>query len=91
MHRPAPIAAMLILYGVLFIVVENYNKRRTPRIRKISQITWRDALLIGIFQVLAIIPGTSRSGATIVGGILIGMSRSILSIWRCPPCWEPLP
>ena len=77
MHRPAPIAAMLILYGVLFIVVENYNKRRTPRIRKISQITWRDALLIGIFQVLAIIPGTSRSGATIVGGILIGMSRTL--------------
>lgn len=77
MHRPVPIAAMLIIYGVLFIIIENYNRRRTPRITKISQITWMDALLIGIFQVLAIIPGTSRSGATIVGGILIGMSRTL--------------
>lgn len=77
MHRPVPIAAMLIIYGVLFIIIENYNRRRTPRITKISQITWADALLIGIFQVLAIIPGTSRSGATIVGGILIGMSRTL--------------
>ena len=77
MHKPVPIAAMLILYGVLFIIIENYNRHRTPRITKISQITWTDALLIGIFQVLAIIPGTSRSGATIVGGILIGMSRTL--------------
>ncbi len=77
MHRPVPIAAMLIIYGVLFIIIENYNRRRSPRITRISQISWADALLIGIFQVLAIIPGTSRSGATIVGGILIGMSRTL--------------
>ena len=77
MHRPVPIAAMLIIYGVLFIIIENYNRRRSPRITRISQISWVDALLIGIFQVLAIIPGTSRSGATIVGGILIGMSRTL--------------
>lgn len=68
---------MLIIYGVLFIIIENYNRRRSPRITRISQISWVDALLIGIFQVLAIIPGTSRSGATIVGGILIGMSRTL--------------
>ena len=76
MHRPVPVAAMLIIYGVLFLVIENYNKGRKPRITRLSQITWMDALIIGGFQVLAIIPGTSRSGATIIGGILIGMSRT---------------
>ena len=69
------VALMLILYGVLFIVVENYNRRRKPTVRSIDQITWKMALIIGIFQLLAMIPGTSRSGATIIGGILIGMNR----------------
>lgn len=69
------VALMLILYGVLFIVVENYNHRRKPTVRSIDQITWKMALVIGIFQLLAMIPGTSRSGATIIGGILIGMNR----------------
>lgn len=69
------VALMLILYGVLFIVIENYNKRRKAKIRSISQITWKTALFIGVFQLLAMIPGTSRSGATIIGGILLGMNR----------------
>jgi len=69
------VALMLILYGVLFIVIENYNKRRRPTVRSIDQITWKMALIIGIFQLLSMIPGTSRSGATIIGGILIGMNR----------------
>ncbi len=73
------VAAMLILYGILFIVVENRNRHRKATVRKISQISWSLALMIGIFQMLAIIPGTSRSGATILGGILLGMSRGLAS------------
>lgn len=76
LYKPVPVAFMLILYGVFFILVENYNQGREPVIRRLSHITWKDALLIGLFQCLALIPGTSRSGATIVGGILIGMSRT---------------
>ena len=62
------VAAMLILYGVLFLVVE--NRRATPHVMRLEQITYRDALLIGVWQCLAIIPGTSRSGATIVGKVV---------------------
>lgn len=69
------VAIMLIVYGVLFIIIENYNKRRKPKVTSIADITWTIALFIGIFQLLAMIPGTSRSGATIIGGILIGLSR----------------
>ena len=69
------VSLMLILYGVLFIVIENYNRRRKPKVRNLDQITWKMAQIIGIFQLLAMIPGTSRSGATIIGGILIGMNR----------------
>lgn len=71
------VAIMLIVYGILFIIIENFNKRRRPKMRKISEITWTTALLIGIFQVLSIVPGTSRSGATIIGGILLGTSRKL--------------
>ncbi|MCH1982233.1 undecaprenyl-diphosphate phosphatase [Ruminococcus sp. OA3] len=71
------VAIMLIVYGILFIIIENYNKRRRPKMRKISEITWTTALLIGVFQVLSIVPGTSRSGATIIGGILLGTSRKL--------------
>ena len=71
------VAAMLILYGVLFLVVE--NRRTTPRVTKLEQISYRDALLIGVWQCLAIIPGTSRSGATIVGGLLLGLSRACVA------------
>lgn len=71
------VALMLILYGVAFLFIERYNKRRSPRITRLGEMTWKDALLIGVFQVLALVPGTSRSGATILGGILIGTSREL--------------
>lgn len=73
------VSIMLVVYGVLFIFVENRNKMRKPRTRKIADISWGLAFMIGIFQMLAIIPGTSRSGATILGGILLGMSRKTAS------------
>jgi undecaprenyl-diphosphatase len=73
------VALMLIIYGVLFIIVENRNRHLKPTIRSISQIDWSTALLIGAFQVLALIPGTSRSGATILGGIVLGASRKTAS------------
>ncbi len=76
-NTPPVVAAMLIIYGVLFIVIENYNKRRRPRINKLSELTFKTALFIGIFQVLSLIPGTSRSGATIIGAILVGTSRQL--------------
>ena len=71
------VSVMLIVYGVLFIVIENYNKSRKLSRTKLSDISFKDALFIGIFQLLALIPGTSRSGATIIGGILLGMSRKL--------------
>lgn len=73
------VALMLIIYGILFIVIENYNRRRRAKIKRISDISWKTALLIGVFQVLALVPGTSRSGATIIGGILLGTSRKLAS------------
>lgn len=71
------IALALIVYGILFIVIEKRNEHRTPRISSFSQLGYKTALLIGVFQMLALIPGTSRSGATIVGAILIGVSREV--------------
>ncbi|TCZ80844.1 undecaprenyl-diphosphate phosphatase [Paenibacillus albiflavus] len=71
------VAITLIVYGILFIVVENRNKNRKPLVNHLSQLTYRMAFIIGIFQVLALIPGTSRSGATIIGAILIGTSRFV--------------
>lgn len=71
------VSVTLILYGFLFIVVENRNKKRLPSIKKLSQIDYKTALLIGVFQLLSLIPGTSRSGATILGAILIGTSRTV--------------
>lgn len=74
------VSIMLILWGVLFIVIENKNKGKKASVRKISQISWQLALVIGIFQLLAgLFPGTSRSGATILGGIMFGMSRKCAS------------
>ena len=70
------VAAMLILFGVLFLLVENRNKDRQSTVNSLDEITWKDALIIGIWQVIAaLLPGTSRSGATIVGALLLGISR----------------
>lgn len=70
------IAIMLILYGVAFILIENWNKKRTPKVATLNDISYQTAFIIGLFQVLSMIPGTSRSGATIVGALLIGVSRT---------------
>jgi len=70
------VAVMLIVYGGAFILVERRNTQTAPAIRKTSQIDYRTALLMGAFQCLSLIPGTSRSGATILGGIFLGVSRS---------------
>ncbi len=71
------VAVTLIVYGVLFIILENRNKTLKPKIRSFSQLTYSHALFIGAFQVLALIPGTSRSGATILGAMLLGVSRHL--------------
>ena len=71
------VALMLVLYGVAFILIERQNK--TPKITSTEAITWRTALLVGAFQVLSLIPGTSRSGATILGAMLLGLSRTAAS------------
>ena len=75
LHTPPVIAATLALYGIAFIAVEIWNKKRTPKTETLDDISYKTALLIGLFQVLSIIPGTSRSGATIIGALLIGVSR----------------
>jgi undecaprenyl-diphosphatase len=72
------VAVMLILFGVLFIVVENWNKTRSSKINTIAEISYQTAFLIGVFQLIAaVFPGTSRSGATIIGGLILGLSRTI--------------
>ncbi len=71
------VAFTLILYGVVFILVENYNKNRTPRITDLDSLDYRTAFIIGLFQVLSLVPGTSRSGSTIIGGLLFGVSRYV--------------
>lgn len=71
------VALMLIIYGIAFIIVEKRNRTITPKVTEFNQITYKLAFFIGLFQVLALIPGTSRSGATILGGILLGASRFI--------------
>ncbi len=72
------VAIALIVFGVAFIVVENWNKNRTSKINSLGEITYQTALMIGLFQLIAaVFPGTSRSGATIVGALLIGVSRTV--------------
>ena len=71
------VAVTLILYGILFILVENRNQTRRPTMRSFQDLSYRTAFQIGLFQVLSLIPGTSRSGATILGGILLGTSRPL--------------
>lgn len=72
---PWVVAAALIVYGVGFLIIE--DRRRTPAIRRTSDLTWQIALCIGLFQALSIIPGTSRSGATILGAIILGCARPV--------------
>jgi len=76
-YKPFPVAVMLIVYGVLFIIVENQNAKRRPTVRRISELTVPMLLWIGFFQMLALIPGTSRSGATIICALIIGVSREV--------------
>lgn len=75
LHTTHVIAVMLILYGVIFIAVEFWNKHRVPKMPTLGDITYKTAFFIGIFQTLSFIPGTSRSGATIVGALILGASR----------------
>lgn len=71
------VAIMLILFGIFFIVIENRNKHVTPRVNDLADISYGQALIIGLFQLIAaVFPGTSRSGATIVGSLIIGISRT---------------
>lgn len=77
-YNPVCVALALILFGVAFIVVENWNKGRSAKVNTLTEITYTTALLIGIFQLIAaVFPGTSRSGATIVGALIIGVSRTV--------------
>ena len=75
LHTATVIALALIIYGIAFIVIEQWNKRRVPTTKTLNDITYKTAFIIGLFQVLSIIPGTSRSGSTIVGSLIIGVSR----------------
>lgn len=77
-YNPLTVGIMLILVGVGFIVVERYNRKRVAKIDSLDGLTWKTALLIGVFQLLAaVFPGTSRSGSTILGGLLLGVSRTV--------------
>lgn len=77
-YHAIPVALALIIFGVAFIIVERRNKGAKPRVKTLDDITFKTALIIGVFQLIAaIFPGTSRSGATIVGALLIGVSRSV--------------
>ena len=76
-YKPLPVAIMLIVYGVLFIIIETRNQGKKPTVSRISDLTVGMLVWIGVFQMLALIPGTSRSGATIVGALMIGISREV--------------
>lgn len=76
-HNYQTISIALIFYGILFLIIENKKKGKTPAIDNFNQLNWLTSFKIGLFQVLSVIPGTSRSGATILGGILVGTSREI--------------
>lgn len=71
------VAIALIVYGVAFIFIERYNRTRRPTTRSLQKLSFKTALIIGVFQVLSVIPGTSRSGSTIIGGILAGTTRTV--------------
>ncbi len=72
------VATMLIIFGILFIIIENHNKGKKPKVTDMKNLTYKMAVIIGLFQVIAaVFPGTSRSGATILGALLIGISREV--------------
>ncbi|MBQ6602188.1 MAG: undecaprenyl-diphosphate phosphatase [Eubacterium sp.] len=73
LHKPVPVAVLLIIWGFIFLIVE--SKKRKARVKTTKKITFLQAFIIGIFEALAIMPGTSRSGSTIIGGLLLGLSR----------------
>lgn len=75
--NPISIAIMLIIYGILFIIIENRNKDKNAKIKSLKELPYKTALIIGLFQVLSLLPGTSRSGATILGAIIFGTSRFV--------------
>lgn len=77
LYFPLVIAATLIIYGVLFLLLENRNRRVKPTIRSLDQLDYKTAALIGMLQLLAVVPGTSRSGSTILGAMLLGCSRYV--------------
>ena len=77
LHTPLVISLTLVVYGIAFIIVENRNKNKTLPLQSTEEITYKHALIIGAFQVLSLIPGTSRSGATILGALLIGVARPV--------------
>lgn len=79
LYNHITVAITLIVYGILFIVVEYFNRKRQPKVRKLTELSFKDSFLIGCFQALSLIPGTSRSGATILGGIILGNSRRVSS------------
>ena len=76
-YNPVTVATTLILYGVLFIWMENRNKNRVAKVQNLGDLTYKTAFYIGCFQLLSLIPGTSRSGSTILGAMLIGTSRFV--------------
>lgn len=76
-YNPIVVAIALIFYGIIFILIEHFHKNKDARVKKIEDVSYKDALIIGLVQSLAVIPGTSRSGSTIIGGLLIGLDRSV--------------
>ena len=78
LYNAIVVAIMLVLVGIAFIIIENHNKDRRARVDTLQQLSWADALIIGVFQLIAaVFPGTSRSGATIIGALIIGVSRTV--------------
>lgn len=78
LYTPTVVAIMLILFGIGFIIIENGNRSKAARVRSLSQLSYKDAIIIGMFQLIAaVFPGTSRSGATILCGLMIGVSRTV--------------
>lgn len=79
-YNPVGVSVALIVFGIVFILIESWNKKRTPKLSDLSEMTFKLAILIGIFQLLAAaFPGTSRSGATIIGALILGASRTVAS------------